>query len=369
VPNVIKVSRPNFLLEDLTEIGKILESGILANGPYIEKFQSDLEKYFEVSHAIATANGTSALHTALIAWGIGKGDYVAVPSYTFFATVEAILQVGAIPLFLDLDIDTWNMDPENLVKFLENHNDKVKACIVVHLFGNPANMKKFQFICKSYEIILIEDCAQAHGAQVGLKKVGTMSDVSIFSFFATKNLSTGEGGALLTSNHHRAITVRQIINHGMSDRNTHKILGYNYRMSEIEAALGISQLKYLDKNNKTRIKNSNYLRENLKDIVWLVPQRIESNAKHVFFACPFLAVHKTLSIVDLREQLLKNGVETRFRYNKPIYEQPVLKKFKHKIWKNENVQHMAGKMLGLPNHTGLFKEELDKIIEVFHNVS
>ena len=228
-------------------------------------------------------------------------------------------------------------------------------------------------ICKFWDIPLIEDCAQAHGATIGTKKVGGFGTLGCFSFYATKNLSTGEGGAVTTTNGFKATIIRKLINHGMTDRDTHEILGYNYRMGEIPAMLGISQLEDLEENNKKRIENSQYLMRELIKEDWLVPQIPQSLLhKHVYFTCPFYVNEKKVrhATMSLVKALQVKNIEVRHRYHEPIYHQPVLKKYEHQIFGlMPNSDRISGKIIGLPNHPGLTERELDKIVRGVKDVS
>ena len=237
---MIKLSQPLYDKDSIDVVTKILESGQLVNGKYTKLFEEKYAIYCESKFCITTSNGTDALFLALTAAGIKKGDSVFVPALTFFATIEAVLQVGATPIFVDVNPVTWCMDYRDMVS---KFDDTVKGCIPVHLFGQPCHdIGEMSYYCKSIGITLIEDCAQAHGAECDFaphnNKVGSFGKMGIFSFMATKNLACGgEGGAIVTNNKHFAEKLRLLKQHGMTDRNTHQVLGYNSKMSERSCVL------------------------------------------------------------------------------------------------------------------------------------
>ena len=247
-------------------------------------FEASFADFIGTKHAIATSSGTSALHLSLIALGIKPRDEVIVPALTFFATVEAVLHQGATPVFADLDPNTYCIDPNDIENKI---TEKTRAIIPVHFFGQAAEMDHICEIRQKKAIKIIEDCAQAHGAEYKGKKVGSFGDANCWSFYATKNMTTGEGGMVTTDNEEVENKIRAIRNHGMVNRNDHLYLGYNYRMSEIHAAIGIVQLKKLESLNNKRIENSNKLRKELESLDWLEAQYIPDYVKHAFFWCAF----------------------------------------------------------------------------------
>jgi len=322
-------------------------------------------------------SGTSALHLSLIALGIKPGDEVIVPPLTFFATVEAVLHQGATPVFADLDSDTYCIDPVDIEKKI---TDKTCAIIPVHFFGMAAEMDHICEIGQTKDIKIIEDCAQAHGAEYKGKKVGSFGDANCWSFYATKNMTTGEGGMVTTDNKEVENKIRAIRNHGMVNRNDHLYLGYNYRMSEIHAAIGIVQLKKLESLNNKRIKNSNKIRKELESLDWLEAQYIPDYVKHAFFWCAFKIDEKKIGMSgkQLREFLLENGLEVRHRYTKPLYKQPVLlennfnglvpNKLDYSNVFLPKVEEIAGRLIGLPNHPGLTDNDINEVVSIMKKV-
>lgn len=378
---LIKVAVPVVGEEEIQAVAEVLRSGYYVQGPKVREFEEKFARYIGTKYAVATNSGTAALHIALAAAGIGPGDEVIVPALTFFATVEAVLHQNAVPIFADIDPETYTLDPNDVAKRI---TDKTKAIIPVHLYGHPAEMDELMELAEDYNLLVIEDAAQAHGAEYKGKKVGSIGHIGCWSFYATKNMTTGEGGMITTNDEKIAEVARIIRNHGMISRDEHVMLGYNYRMSEINAAIGIVQLSKLDKLNKIRSENSFYLIENLKDVEWLSPPTIRPYVKHAFFWCPFKVNEEILGMNTKRlvKLLKKKGVEVRHRYYEPLYKQKVLiekgacslncphysKKVDYRKVYLPNAESIAGKIIGLPNHPKLTRKQLDKVISIIKSI-
>lgn len=374
---MIKVSTPVTDEEEEKAVAEVLQSGRYADGPKAKEFEKNFSEYIKTQHAVATSSGTAALHMALIACGVKPGDEVIVPALTFFATVESVLHQGAIPVFADLDPKTYCIDPKDMEKKITN---KTKAIIPVHFFGEPAEIDEIVEISHRHNLNVVEDCAQAHGAEFRGKKVGSFGDANCWSFYATKNMTTGEGGMVTTDNKEFAEKIFALRNHGMTNRNDHTILGYNYRLSEIHAAIGVVQLKKLDKFNKKRTEISNILRDELSSISWLEAQYIPDYIKHAFFWCAFKIDEKKIGMSgkELREELMKKGLEVRQRYTEPLYKQPVLlennfnglvrEKIDYSKIYLPNVESIAGKLIGLPNHPKLSEKDVQDTISIIRSI-
>jgi len=373
---LIKSAEPYIGSEEIREAVKVLESGNFVSGQKVEEFENAFADYVGVDYAVAVNSGTSALHLALLSLGIGKGDEVIVPALTFFATVEAVLYVGATPVFADIDLETFCMSPDDVAVKL---TEKTRAVIPVHLFGHPCDMKEifdetFYFEAElGNEIDIIEDCAQAHGTEYAGLKV-PMSFNGCFSFYATKNMTVAtEGGMIVTDDPQIAEKCRILRNHGMTDRNTHAYLGYNYRMNEIAAAIGLVQLKYLDRMNAIRQKIADYYNEHI-DVEWLRKPVVKDYCtRYAWFWYPCLVDEDELGMPTqtLRKKLLEEGIETRFRYENPIYYQPVIQeRFDlHKVaWNCLNAEWVCGRIIGLPMHPKLSIEDLEYVCEVINTI-
>lgn len=380
---IIKVAQPFVGEDEIQAIKKVLLSGQYISGKKVNEFEKLFAEYHEVKYSVALNSGTAALHVALSVIGVGPGDEVIVPPLTFFSTITSVLHQYAIPIFADIDPVGFCLDPIDIEKRI---TEKTKAIIPVHLYGNSAKINEIIKIAKKYEIRVIEDCAQSHGTEFRGKKVGTFGDIGAFSFFATKHMTTGEGGIMITNNKQWADLAKRIRSHGMIDRDHHDYLGYNYRMSEIAAAMGVEQLKKLDKHNEKRIEHSKYLIEELRhrNISWLKTPKLENQIKHTFFWFPILIEEEKLgmSTKDLIKILKKKGIETRHRYYQPLYKQKILvdkENYPHRILFTssnidyskiylENAEKVAGKIIGLPNHIGLEKKDLDYIVDTIYHV-
>ncbi len=258
--DTIPVARPAIGQEEISAVTEVLESGMLASGERVVEFEKKFADFCGTNHAVAVNNGTAALHAALLAADIGPGDEVIVPAFTFVATASAVAMCGAKPIFADVDEQTFNIDPRHAE---ERVTPKTSAIIGVHLFGQPCDIEALQEICESHSLKFIEDAAQAHGALYKGSRVGGFGHFGCFSFYATKNMITGEGGMVTTSEKAYNERLRLIINHGQSEKYLHTRLGYNYRMTDIGAALGIVQLKKLEKFNLRRRKNAEFYTANL----------------------------------------------------------------------------------------------------------
>ena len=358
----IKVAHPSIEDAEIDAMAEVVRSGFLCQGKNVKEFEAKFAKYIGTKYAVAVNGGTAALHLALLSIGVGPADEVIVPSMSFFATVEAILYTGATPVFCDVDeycnINTYHAS--NLI------NKKTKAIIPVHLYGMPCDMKELCRIANATGVHIIEDAAQAHGAAINNRKVGSFGTAGCFSFFATKNMTTMEGGIITTNDSDIAYMCEKLRCHGMTDRDTHRYLGYNYKMPDASAALGIHQLAKLDNMNATRRKHSIRIIESLKGSKTLFPHVPKEGYLHAYFWCPVYVNERRLGMTtdEFRKELQSNhGIGTRHRYNVPLYKQPVLDGAYSKLMLS-GAERYSGKMIGLPNHPGMTDEDTDYIIKV-----
>ena len=242
---------PRFTEQEKQLVLSVLESGRIAStaGNLTRRFEEAFAEYIGAGYAVAVSNGTAALHTALAALGIGAGDEVITTPFSFIATATAIIHNNAVPVFADIELDTLNIDPETIP---DRISDRTRAILVVHLAGHPAEMDKILGIAREYGLKVIEDCAQAIGSEYRGRKVGTLGDVAAFSFYQSKNMTTGEGGMVVTNDKGVYERARLFINHGQVERYLHVMLGWNYRMTELQAALGLGQLSRIEDLNRNR---------------------------------------------------------------------------------------------------------------------
>ena len=345
-------------------VERVLRSGRLAQGLQVEEFEALFASYIGSKYAIATSSGTAALHIALLASGIGNGDEVITTPFSFIATANAILFCGAKPVFVDIDKDTFGLDP-SLIR--ARITSKTKAVLPVHLYGQPCDMKEILRICRERNLILLEDACQAHGAEYRGQKVGSFG-IGCFSFYPTKNMTTGEGGMITTDNGDIAERARMIRSHGQKERYIHEVLGYNYRMTDIAAAIGICQLKKLDEFNRQRIEHARFLSERLDKITGLSVPFIAPDVKHVFHQFTIRVTRDfRMSRDELKQKLKDKGIVTEVYYPLPIHKQPVYKELGYNA-SLPNAEKACAEVLSLPVHPLLTEEELDYIVETIKNI-
>jgi len=360
---MIPIAKPIISDEEIEEVVKVLKSGFIAQGPKVAEFEEKFADYVGVEYAVASSSGTTALHLALLAAGVKSGDEVITTPFTFAATGNSVLYTGAKPVFVDIDKDTYNINPD---KIEEAVTDKTKVIMPVHLYGQPADMDSINKIAEDHDLIVIEDAAQAHGALYNNKKTGSLGDMGCFSFYPTKNMTTSEGGMITTDNKEMAETARILRAHGESERYTHVTLGYNFRMTDIAAAIGVVQLNKLDKFNEKRIENANFLTNKINKINGIKAPYVANNVKHVF--------HQYTVRVDKskRDQLMdflnKNGIGTGIHYPKPIYQQKLYQEMGFAV-KCDEAENASSEVLSLPIHPSLKHEDLEVIVNVLEKAS
>lgn len=352
---MINIAKPIISEEEIKAVTEVLKSGMLAQGPKVEQFQKEFSKYVEAKYGVATSSGTTALHTALLAAGIGKGDEVITTPFTFAATSNSILYTQAKPVYADIDPKTFNLDPN---KIEEKITDKTKAILPVHLFGQPADMDPIMEIAEKYDLKVIEDAAQAHGSTYKNKKIGSIGDLGCFSFYPTKNMTTGEGGMVTTSDEELAEKAGMVRSHGESKRYEQSILGYNYRMTDIAASIGLTQLKHIDEFNKIRNRNAKYLSEGLEDVEGITTPTIAENVTHVFHQ---YTIRISKDRDTFRQFLTDNEIGTGVHYPIVLYKQPYYQA--QGITGNcPEAELAASQVISIPVHPSLTTEELDTII-------
>lgn len=358
---MINIAKPVIRDEEIEAVTEVLKSGMLAQGKKVEEFQDKFAKYTDSKHAIATSSGTTALHTAMLAAGIGPGDEVITTPFTFAATANSILYTGATPIFADIDPKTFNIDP---AKIADKITDKTKAILPVHLYGQPADMTPIKDMANMNDLIVIEDAAQAHGAVYHGEKIGSIGDMGCFSFYPTKNMTTGEGGMVTTSNDELAEKSAMIRAHGESKRYEHEILGYNYRMTDIAAALGIVQSEHLAEFNDQRIANANALSEKLADVEEIETPYITEGVKHVFHQYTIRV--KNGKRDELNQYLNKHNIGTGIHYPIVLYKQPYYQA-QGITGDCPEAELATSEVLSLPVHPSLSDEDIITIADTVKN--
>jgi perosamine synthetase len=360
---MIPIAKPFIGDEEIKEVEAVLKSGFIAQGPKVAEFEGKFADYISTRHAIATSSGTTALHVALLCAGIGKGDEVITTPFSFAATANSVLYVGAKPVFADIDPKTYNINPEKIEDAI---TDKTKAIMPVHLYGQPADMDHICKIAEDHDLKIIEDAAQAHGAVYHGRKVGSIGDMGCFSFYPTKNITTGEGGVITTDDDAFDRDARALRAHGESERYEHVILGYNFRMTDIAAAIGVVQLKRLDEFNEKRIENAEYLTEHINTIEGIEPPYVAENVKHVFHQYTIRV--KDSRRDELKEFLNNEGIGTGIHYPKPIYKQKLYENLGY-VAECPEAEKAAAEVLSIPVNPTLSAEDLGKIVSVLEDAS
>ncbi|HLX56671.1 MAG TPA: DegT/DnrJ/EryC1/StrS family aminotransferase [Ktedonobacteraceae bacterium] len=312
---MIPIARPLIGVEEEEAVLAVLKSGQLAQGERVAEFEKRFAEFCQVQEAVAVSSGTAALHLALIAHEISYGDEVITTPFTFAATTNVILLVGAIPVFVDIDPETCNIDVSLVEAAI---TPRTKAILPVHLYGNPCDMERLQGIAAGHHLSIIEDACQAHGASIHGKPVGSFG-TGCFSFYPTKNMTTGEGGMVTTSDSTIADRVRLLRNHGQKERYCHVALGFNLRMTELQAALGLAQFEKLEHFTGQRRSNAAYLTEKLGEAVQ-TPVEYEGY-RHVYHQYT-IRVPEESNRDEWAAQLLDRGIGTAVHYPLPMHMQP-----------------------------------------------
>ena len=307
MPFKIPVAQPEIGKEELENVSAAVKSGwVSSKGPFIEKFEEDFAAYVGVKHGVSSSNGTTALHLALAALGLGKGDKVIVPSLDFISVANVVTFVGAKPVFVDSHPEYWCMDPSKLPV-----DKKTKAIVAVHLYGHPCDMDKITKTAKEYNLTIIEDCAEAHGATYKGRMAGTFGVISCFSFYGNKIITTGEGGMCLTSDDELAQKMKILRDHGMNPKRKywHDVIGFNYRMTNLQAALGVAQLKKIDSIIERKRKAAKEYNRLFEEIQQINPPPEMPWAKNVYWLYSILVdAAKRDKVIDY---LGEHGIESR----------------------------------------------------------
>lgn len=344
------------------EIDKALEpifqsTGFIL-GPAVAQFETAFAQYINGKHCVSLNSGTAALHLALMALDIGPGDEVITAANTFIATAEAISFVGATPRFVDADPITYNIDVTKLEAAITS---KTRAIIPVHLYGQPAEMDAILEIAAKHNLKVIEDACQAHGAVYKGRRVGTASDVSCFSFYPGKNLgAAGDGGAIVTNNAEIADRVRLLRDHGSRKKYEHEIVGHNFRLDTLQAAILNVKLPYLDGWNQARTKHAQYYNRRLADAPKIVTPRTAPGVESVFH----LYVIQVPNRKQVQQAMSDAGVQTGIHYPIPIHLQAAYKELGHKVGDFPVAEELSGKILSLPMYAELTEAQQDRVVDV-----
>ena len=381
----IPLSKPKFYPEEVEEIKKVLESGWLTQGPKTSELEKRFAQYCNAKHAVVVNSGTAALHLALIAHNIKKGDEVIIPTITFVATPNSVMLQNAKPVFAEVNQETCNISMDDVRKKI---TDKTKAIIPVHLYGNPAEMKELMEIAEENDLTIIEDAAQAHGTEYHGKKIGSLGNTACFSFHPMKNMTTGEGGAIVSDDEDLMDKIKILRSHGeatpawqrfnMSEiagisehaqkpkvfdkkeikKRSYIEVGYNYRMSDILATLGLVQLKHLDENNNRRIELAKIYTDCLSKVESLKLPSVKEGIRHIFH----MYVIRTEKRNELASHLSKKGIKTGIYYNPCHLEEAYVKRFNYKEGYLPVAEMASKQILSLPIYPDLDEEEINYIV-------
>lgn len=345
--------------EIFAQFEEVYKNTAFSGGPFVSAFEEEFARFCGTKYAVAVNSGTSALHLSMLVLGIGEGDEVIIPANTFIATSWAPLYVGATPVFVDCDPDTWEIDPE---KIEEKFNLRTKAVIGVHLYGQPFNIDAVKAICNKHGIYLVEDSAQAHGARYKGKTVGSFGEMACFSFYPGKNLGAcGEGGAITTNNETYYNHLQALRNHGCTERYYHDVLGFNYRMGGLEGASLTVKLKYLESwNNRRREIAKLYLSEitNPKIKMQYQPEWAES-VFHLF-------VVTTEDKDTFVKHLSDNNITPAFHYPVPCHLQKAFAHLNYKIGDLPNSEYLAYHCVSLPMFAELSTDDVLTVINIIN---
>ncbi len=351
---MIPLSKPALGQEELDLLGEVLQSGIIAQGPKVAQLETEFAQMVGTRFAVAVSSGTTALQVALLAHGIGPGDEVITSPFTFIASANSILYTGAMPRFVDILPDTFNIDPSLIEQAI---TPRTKAIMPVHLYGLMADMEPIMNIARAHHLAVIEDAAQAHGAAINGRRAGSFG-TGCFSLYATKNMTSAEGGMITTDDAEIADRAKLLRAHGSRVRYYHDILGYNFRMSDLHAAVGLAQLRKLERFNQQRRENAAFLNQHIQRAV--VPCEPEGFS-HVWHQ---YTVRLTQGNRDQAvETLTKAGVGTGVFYPMPVHRQKI---YQERGYTDHlpMVEAACQQVLSLPVHPGLSPEDLERIVAV-----
>lgn len=358
----IPVMTPQLNGKELKYVTECITTGwISSQGAFVKRFEKDFSAYCGAPHGVAVSNGTVAIHLALAALGVGEGDEVIVPDLTFAASINAVIYCGATPVIADVDPETWTLSPEAVKSLI---TPKTKAIMPVHIYGHPCHMDELMAIAKEHKLLVVEDCAEALGALYKGKHVGTFGDAATFSFFGNKTITTGEGGMVLFKDeaiYNKAVVLRD---HGMSKqkRYWHDYVGFNYRMTNIQAAIGCAQLERLDEFVQAKRKMAAVFNDGLRSLKYFtLPPEKEWAFNGYWLYTTIVDAQAGISRDELIEKLMKNGVETRPVFY-PLHEMPPYRPYVRKGQTFPVTDHLSQNGISFPSSVTITLEEQESIL-------
>lgn len=361
----IPMSAPDITEEDVQAVVEVIRSGRLALGAKTEEFERLIAELTGTEYAVAVSSGTAALHLIVKSLGIGPRDEVLVPSFTFIASVNAILYEGAKPVFVDIEPDTYNLDPYDLERKI---TPRTKAIMAVDVFGHPADWNALLRISEDYKLKIIDDSCEALGAKYNGKSLGQFGDAAAFAFYPNKQVTTGEGGMIVTNDPGIARVCRSLRNQGRGEMGAwleHERLGYNYRMTEMSAALGITQLRRLEDILAKRERVARWYTDRLSDLEWIRPPVVRPNVRMSWFVYT-ITLSESLSRNAVMQAMMEEGIPTR-AYFSPVHLQGYIREL---FGTHEGMlpitESVAGRTMALPFHSNLSEDEVDEVVEVLN---
>lgn len=359
----IPVATPSLGEQELRNVIEAVRSGwVGSKGKFVKEFETEFARYIGVKYGVATSNGTTALHLALSSLEMSPEDEVIIPTLTFAAVANAILYTGAKPVFVDSHPTYWCIDPNKIEKKI---TERTKVIVPVHLYGHPCDMNMITKIAKDYGLYIVEDCAEAHGAEYKDKRVGSFGDIACFSFYANKIITTGEGGMCLTNDRILAERMELLRDHGMRPEKKywHEVVGFNYRMTNLQAALGVAQSKKIDMFIKKKREVAKIYSDLLRNIDGITLHPEMSWAKNAFWLYSILVDEEKFGVSrdELMNKLVQRGIETR-RFFYPIHSMPPYRNLPE--GKEFPVaDRLACRGLNLPSSVKLAENEVCEIVE------
>ena len=358
---MIPVCEPKLSGKELEYVSDCIKTNwISSKGKYINQFEESFSKYCGTKHGIAASNGTTALHLALASMGIKAGDEVIIPTFTMIATVNSVTYTGAKPVLVDSELETWNMDPAKIEKKI---TPKTKAIMVMHTYGHPCAMDEINEIAEKHDLYVIEDAAEAHGAEYKSKRAGSLGDAGCFSFYANKIITTGEGGMVVTNDDKIAEMARMLRDQAFEPKRfIHRYVGFNYRMTNLQAAIGVAQMGIIDESVNTRRKNAILYNSLLKDVKGITLPPEASWAKNVYWMYTVLIEDSFgMSRDDLMVYLKEKGIDTRSAFY-PVHSQPVYAE-QYKGEKYPVADDLGRKGINLPSGNTLTEDQIRQVAE------
>ncbi len=361
VMQFIPINKPLIDEEEIDAVAKVLRSGVLTSraegGSMVRRLEESFADFVKAKYAFAVNSGTSALHLSLLASKVGRGNEVIVPSFTFVSTAEVVVLVGAKPVFVDIDPDTYNIDPEKVEKAVTR---RTRTIMPVDLFGLPADMKPIEEIAEEHGLVVVEDAAQAHGAWYSGKPVGSFAGLACWSFYASKNMTTGEGGMITTNNDEYAGKLPYMRSHGEAREYVSSMLGGNFRMPEMEAAVGCVQLGKLPRFLRQRRRNAERLAAELRGVGELQLPTVPEGCRHSWYL--FTVRLKGASVKERNRvvgELRRLGVGATVYYPVPVHLMPFYRRFcEHRLLQTERA---ARQVFSLPVHPAVTARQVDYI--------